>query len=91
MSFWKFLLVIIGPVFGAFLASALTWAWGISFRSDYGILAWSGYAGFLAVFSIIVWNLAKPRETWDKTVSPIRQQHAAEWYINNRRRDEDKK
>jgi hypothetical protein len=92
MSFWKFLLaVVIGPVFGAFLVSALTWAWGISFNSDYGIVAWAFYAGFIGVFSIIIWNLAKPRETWDKSVSPTRQQRAAEWYISKREKDEKEK
>jgi hypothetical protein len=92
MSFWKFLLlVVIGPMFGAFLASALTLAWGTSFQSNYGLAAWSIYAGFIGVFSLVVWKLAKPRETWDKSVSPAKQQLATELYINKLKKDESEK
>lgn len=88
-SFWRFILgFVVGPFFGIFVATLLTWAWGISFQSDYGAFAWSIYGGFIAVFSIIVWKLAQPRETWDKSVSASRQQEATAWYVSKLKKDE---
>ena len=92
MGFWKFiLLIVIAPVFGAFLASTFTIARGASFQSNYGAVAWSIYAVFIAIFSIIVWKKAKPRETWDKTVSPNRQEQATQWFINEVKKDNNEK
>ncbi len=91
-SFWRFLLlVVVAPFFGIFAATLLTWAWGISFQSDYGAVAWSIYAGFIGIFSFIIWRLAKPRETWDKSVSPLRQQEATDWFIREVKKDENEK
>ncbi len=84
-------MVVVAPFFGIFLATLLTWAWGISFQSDYGAVAWSIYAGFIGVVSFIIWKLAKPRETWDKSVSPVRQQEATDWFIREVKKDENEK
>ena len=65
--------------------------WGASFQSDYGAVAWSIYAVFIGIFSIIVWKKSKPRETWDKAVSASRQVQATQWFISEVKKDDSEK